>query len=46
MRLARNGRVANGQGADTDILAATAKAYLSALNKLEGGEKVKAQGGI
>ena len=46
VRLARNGRVANGQGADTDILAATAKAYLSALNKLEGGEKVKAQGGI
>ena len=46
VRLARNGHVANGQGADTDILAATAKAYLSALNKLEGGEKVKAQGGI
>ena len=46
VRLARNDRVANGQGADTDILAATAKAYLSALNKLEGGEKVKAQGGI
>ena len=46
VRLARNGRVDNGQGADTDILAATAKAYLSALNKLEGGEKVKAQGGI
>ena len=46
VRLARNGRVANGQGADTDILAATAKAYLSALNKLEGGEKMKAQGGI
>ena len=46
VRLARNCRVANGQGADTDILAATAKAYLSALNKLEGGEKVKAQGGI
>ena len=46
VRLARNGRVANGQGADTDILAATAKSYLSALNKLEGGEKVKAQGGI
>jgi len=46
VRLARNGRVANGQGADTDILAATAKAYLSALNKLEGSEKVKAQGGI
>ncbi|WP_274572710.1 2-isopropylmalate synthase [Neisseria leonii] len=45
VRLARGSRVVNGQGADTDILAATAKAYLSALNKLESGaEKVKAQG--
>lgn len=45
VRLARGSRVVNGQGADTDILVATAKAYLSALNKLEfGAEKVKAQG--
>lgn len=45
VRLARGSRVVNGQGADTDILVATAKAYLSALNKLEfGTEKVKAQG--
>jgi 2-isopropylmalate synthase len=45
VRLARGGRVVNGQGADTDVLVATAKAYLSALSKLEfGTEKLKAQG--
>ena len=36
VRLARNGRIVNGQGADTDIVIASAKAYLSALNKLLG----------
>ena len=47
VRLERAGRVVSGQGADTDILAAAAKAYLAALSKLEtGAEKVKAQGGI
>lgn len=46
VRLAKGGRVANGQGADTDVLVATAKAYLSALSKLEFGEdRIKAQGG-
>lgn len=45
VRLQRGDRVVNGQGADTDILVATAKAYLSALSKLEFGEvKTKAQG--
>jgi 2-isopropylmalate synthase len=34
VRLAKNGRVVNGQGADTDIVVASAKAYLNALNKL------------
>jgi len=34
VRLARDGRVVNGQGADTDIVVASAKAYLHALNKL------------
>jgi 2-isopropylmalate synthase len=34
VRLTRNGRVVNGQGADTDIVIASAKAYLNALNKL------------
>lgn len=37
VRLSREGRVVNGQGADTDIIIASAKAYLSALNKLQGG---------
>ena len=34
VRLARSGRIVNGQGADTDIIVASAKAYLNALNKL------------
>jgi 2-isopropylmalate synthase len=34
VRLAKGGRVVNGQGADTDIVVASAKAYLNALNKL------------
>jgi 2-isopropylmalate synthase len=37
VRLARGGRVVNGQGADTDIVVASAKAYLNALNKLDAG---------
>jgi len=35
VRLAKEGRVVNGLGADTDIVIASAKAYLNALNKLE-----------
>ncbi len=34
MRLSRNGRIVNGVGSDLDIVVASAKAYLSALNKL------------
>jgi 2-isopropylmalate synthase len=34
VRLAKGGRVVNGQGADTDIVIASAKAYINALNKL------------
>ncbi len=34
VRLAKGGRVMDGQGADTDIIVASAKAYLNALNKL------------
>jgi len=34
VRLAKNGRIVNGMGADTDIVVASAKAYLSALNKM------------
>ncbi len=35
VRLSKGGRVVNGQGADTDIVVASAKAYLNALNKLQ-----------
>ncbi len=35
VRLEENGLLAIGQGADTDILVASAKAYLAALNRLE-----------
>ncbi len=34
VRLERGGRLVQGQGADTDIVIASAKAYLNALNKL------------
>ncbi|NEX16141.1 MAG: 2-isopropylmalate synthase [Halochromatium sp.] len=34
VRLEKGGRVVNGAGADTDIVIASAKAYLNALNKL------------
>lgn len=34
VRLARDGHITNGQGADTDIIVASAKAYLNALNRL------------
>jgi len=37
VRLAKAGRIVNGQGADTDIIVASAKAYLNALNKLHAG---------
>ncbi len=38
VRLNKGGRIVNGQGADTDIVIASAKAYLNALNKLMSGE--------
>ncbi|MCO5103974.1 MAG: 2-isopropylmalate synthase [Burkholderiaceae bacterium] len=45
VRLQSSGRVVNGVGADPDIVVASAKAYLSALNKLHSkAEKVPAQG--
>jgi len=34
VRLSKAGRIVNGQGADTDIVIASAKAYLNGLNKL------------
>ena len=45
VRLQNAGRVVNGVGADPDIIVASAKAYLSALNKLHSKhERVAAQG--
>ena len=35
VRLSKGGRIVNGVGADTDIVVASAKAYIGALNKLE-----------
>lgn len=44
MRLAKSGRIVNGVGADLDIVVASAKAYLSALNKLHANaEKLNPQ---
>ncbi|MEX2963638.1 2-isopropylmalate synthase [Microbulbifer sp. TYP-18] len=43
VRLERDGRLVNGVGADTDILVASAQAYLDALNLLASGES-KRQG--
>ena len=34
VRLRKEGRIVNGQGADTDIIVASAKAYLNAVNRL------------
>jgi 2-isopropylmalate synthase len=45
VRLQNSGRVVNGVGADPDIIVASAKAYLSALNKLQSkSDRVAAQG--
>ena len=45
VRLQQGGRVVNGVGADPDIVVASAKAYLAALNKLHSkAERVAAQG--
>lgn len=46
-RLSRDGRIVNGNGADTDIVIASARSYLNALNKLHSSlDKVRAQGDI
>ena len=34
VRIDRDGRIVNGLGADTDIVIASAKAYIDALNKI------------
>ena len=38
VRLEKAGRIVNGSGADTDIVIASAKAYINAVNKLLGSE--------
>ncbi len=45
VRLQNSGRVVNGVGSDPDIVVASAKAYLNALNKLQSkSDRVAAQG--
>ncbi len=39
VRLEKAGRIVSGQGADTDIVIASAKAYINALNKLVTGDE-------
>ena len=39
VRLSKGGRIVNGQGADTDIVIASAKAYINALNKLHSKQE-------
>lgn len=39
VRLSKNGKIVNGHGSDTDIVVASAKAYINALNKLYLPEK-------
>jgi 2-isopropylmalate synthase len=44
VRLANGGRIVNGQGSDTDIVVASARAYLNALNRLhQGSERLNPQ---
>ena len=45
VRLSKSGRIVNGVGTDPDSVAASAKAYLAALNKLQSkAEKLSPQG--
>ncbi len=47
VRMEKAGRIVNGQGADTDIVTSSAKAYINALNKLEGkAEKAHPQASL
>ncbi|CAE6939751.1 MULTISPECIES: 2-isopropylmalate synthase [Pseudomonas] len=43
VRLEKGGRIVNGNGADTDILVASAKAYIDALNLMQMGLKAHPQ---
>jgi 2-isopropylmalate synthase len=45
VRLSKGGRIVNGVGADTDIIVASAKAYVNALNKLHSKtQRINPQG--
>ncbi len=46
VRLERAGRIVNGNGADTDIVIASGKAYLNALNKLQFPDRVDPQADV
>jgi len=47
VRLEKGGRIVNGQGADTDIVIASAKAYMNALNKImEHDDRAHPQGDV
>ena len=43
VRLEKGGRIVNGNGADTDIVVASVKAYLNALNLMQVGAKAHPQ---
>ncbi len=43
VRLRENGKVVNGHGADTDIVIASVKAYINAMNRLESSERAHPQ---
>lgn len=43
VRLEKDGRMVNGQGSDLDIIKASVKAYLNALNRLEKMQKINPQ---
>jgi len=45
VRLSKEGRIVNGMGADTDIVVASAKAYVNALNKLGAALRMNPQYG-
>jgi 2-isopropylmalate synthase len=46
VRLSKGGRVVNGMGSDTDIVVASAKAYVNALNKMGAQLRVNPQYGV
>jgi len=46
VRLTKAGRVVNGMGSDTDIVVASAKAYVGALNKMRAELRVNPQYGV